>query len=280
MLVLLVAGLARAECPEDALATAIRSATEIESAFANLDDARFDAAHTRLKEAIPCITVELAPSDAVAIHRARAIGAFVDGDDATSRKSWLAVRDLQPDWKPSAALMPEGHPMRQLWEAPVDQPTPEVPLKEAPKGGWNIDGTRQNGVPTYRAFILQGFDETGTGIYTGYLYSNTEIPTLGVEMVPSERVSAVPVDRTKRRNTIRRWGSVGAGVLAAGSVGSFVVAMDAQSRLENDFAADGTDHDYTPIAGWVDRQNTFATVGTGLGAAAVGTATIVWAVPW
>lgn len=280
MLVLLVAGLARAECPEDALATAIRSATEVEAAFANLDDEKFDVAHARLKETVPCITVELAPADAVALHRARAIGAFVDGDDAASRKSWLAVRALQPDWKPSGALMPTGHPLRQLWEAPIDSPTPEVPMKEAPKGGWNVDGTRQNGVPTYRAFILQGFDASGTGIYTGYLYSNTEIPTLDVEMVPSERVSAVPVDRTKRRNTVRRWGSVGAGVLGAGAVGSLVVSMDAARQLENDFEAGEGTHDYAPIAGWVDRQNTFATVGTGLGIAAAGTATIVWAVPW
>lgn len=269
-MILLLATAAWAECPADPLGEALIQAGKVEGSYTNMDDAKFAEARGKLDAAMACMTSELSPPDAVAIHRARAIGSFVDGEESASRRSWLAVKSLQPDWQPSADLMPAGHPMRKLWETPMEGGSPMVPQELAPPGGWSVDGTRQNMVPAQRAYVLQGFSATGAVVYTGYLYQASEVPTsLPVDLVPTRRVHA---DGNARRNA-HVIGSATAGALVIGGVGSLLVGSSFANQADE--ATD--DLEATKLLG---RSRTAAVAGYGLLGAGVVVGAATWVVPW
>lgn len=271
MLVIWLVGAAFAEeCPEDALGAALRASASLELAYANLDDSGFDRAHAQLDAAIPCIDVEIAPPDAVVIHKAKALASFVVGDPASSRQSWLAVRALQPDWVPPRSIMPEGHPLLEL-----SKPTGDIPvlvdLEQGPPGGWAVDGLRRIGVPDGRAYILQGFDAGGQVVHTGYHYTVAEARALEIELAPVVATDLEP-GREVNRKAVRTWGTVGAVVAAGASAGAAFYALDLRSGLED---LDGTD-----IHGTAVRQRAMVGASVGLGVVAAGGAAVVWAVPW
>lgn len=265
-------GIAMADCPTGALQEAVSTAGALEVAYSNMDDAGFETAHTRLATLIPCIAEEVSPADAVTLHRAFAIGSFVGGDESASRRSWLAVKALQPDWKPSENLMPPGHPMRKLWETPVDGGSPMVAQELAPPGGWSVDGVHQNMVPANRAFILQGFSATGAAVYTAYLYDAGSVPkSLPIGLVAPRTTKAEPT--TKGSKGGRLVGSGIAGALAVGSIGGFAVASGAVHHAE-------TSTDDLATTKYISQSRTASAAGIGLvgGAVVVGVAT--WVIPW
>ncbi len=269
-MILLLATAAWAECPADPLGEALVQAGKVEGSYVNMDDAKFADARGKLDAALACLNAEVSPSDAVAIHRARAIGSYVDGQESAARRSWLAVKSLQPDWQPSADLMPVGHPMRKLWETPMEGGSPMVPQELAPPGGWSVDGTRQNMVPAQRAYVLQGFSATGAVVYTGYLYQASEVPTsLPVDLVPTRRVRA----EGNAAPTIHVVGSAAAGVFAIGGVGGLMLGSSFSNK-----AGEATDDlEATKLLG---RSRTASVAGYGLLGAAVLVGGVTWVVPW
>lgn len=269
-MILLLATAAFADCPADPLGEALVQAGKVEGSYANMDDARFAEARGKLGEALTCLNAEVSPSDAVAIHRARAIGSFVDGEESASRRSWLAVKSLQPDWQPSNDLMPAGHPMRKLWETPMEGGSPMVPQELAPPGGWSVDGTRQNMVPAQRAYLLQGFSATGAVVYTGYLYQAAEVPsTLTVDLVPTRRVR-VEGNAAPRMHAI---GTATAGVLLVGGGAGLLLGSSYGGK-----ALDATD-DLTRVK-MLTRSRTANVTGVALLGAGVVVGGATWIVKW
>jgi hypothetical protein len=272
------------ECPEQPLTAALGWASTLETAYASIDEARLEQAHKGLRDAVPCIRAELGPNQAFEIHRALALGAFFDGNESQSRESWAAVRALQPNWTPPASLMPEGHPLLSLWRATETTPSSMIPLQEAPRGGWGVDGTRQNGIPAARAFILQGFDGSGAVVHTGYLYDPAELPKLeGIEMVPTKRIVApsgkAPVDHDARSAAMHKWGTVAAGTVGGAALASLGLAVASNIELarideQNDPSLNGR------AAVLLQRSSAASLAAVALGATSAVTATVVWTVRW
>lgn len=261
MLLLLFAALAHAECPADPLSELRRQTAALETAFVDLDDPGFAAANEAVLAVIPCVASPLDLRDILALHRAFALAAFVDGDMAGSRKSWGAVRTLNPSWTPPLELAPEGHLLRTQFDtAPMG---PEiVELELAPEGGWLVDGRVASAVPRDRAFVLQGADGERMIIYTGYHRALAEVPLL-------DFAKPGPSPKAKK---MRLGGTLLGSGLALLAGGAAVVHFQAVSSID--------EVDYDKFEATVTRGNVAGWSAIVLGAGAVGVTTAAWAVKW
>ncbi len=249
------------ECPEEPLGSLQEGAAAIEQTFIDLDEAGFDSAHAAVQRALPCVRAPLALRDVMGIHRSAAIAAFVEGDMVGARKSWGAVRALNPSWTPPDALAPPGHLLRELFDkaAPNDE---TVTLELAPEGGWVVDGRAGDAVPRDRAFVLQALDGDGQVVYTGYGRSVAEVPAL-------DFARPGPSPRAKKMRVIA---SAVGGALALGAAGAAAMHFDARGQLgEVDYAKLDATRTRGNVAGWS---------AIGAGAAAVGVTTAGWLVRW
>ncbi len=253
-----------ADCPSDTFAEALHQAGAVELAFANLDDAGFDSAAGAMSDSLPCVRTQLAPGDAAQLHRAMGLTAFVAGNPSNSRKSWAALRSLQPGWKPPASLMPDGHPIRDIWDAA--EPTDAAgELGGAPEGGWVIDGARSTVAPQGRAFVVQGFDAQGGVAYTGYHRTIASVPDLAPPPLPVEPPGfpTVPVLMT----------AAGVGLAVGG--GLMFASASADRRL-----ARQPDTNYDQISELAKSANTKTGIGAALAVAGGATVGLAWTVAY
>jgi len=261
LIALLFTILAHAECPEDPLGAMRAHSAAVEQAFADLDDPGFAAAYASLVEVVPCVSTPLDLRDILALHRSYALAAFVEGDMAGSRKSWGAVRTLNPTWELPDELAPEGHLLRTQFDAAPLGPE-VVELELAPDGGWLIDGRPAAVVPRDRAFVLQGADAERLIIYTGYHRALAEVPLL-------DFAKPGPSPRAKK---MRLWGTVAGGGLALMAGGAAALHFDAVADLDT---VDYDKFDATVLRGDVTGWSAIV-----LGAGAIGVTTVAWAVKW
>lgn len=207
MLLFAIASLALA-CPEVDGDAALSSASEVEIAFANLDQDSFYAHSERLKVAMACINRDIAHGDAVRLHRAMALVAFSESLEEESIMSWAAVKALAPKWRGAPALMPEGHPLRVMFEH-AESSGEELPISVPRNVTWQIDGVQKEAVPLDRAFVLIA-SKDGEVVYSGYHRSVYQLP----------HIYSTPIH--KRSDPLRRAGVWSAGGLALGSAVALV----------------------------------------------------------
>ena len=259
-------GVALAECADDAVGDVLTRSSALERAYVALREDDFAAEHLALTEAIACLDGALTLEQAVEVHSAKALAAFVDGELAAARKSWAAVRQLAPAFVPDPALMPPGHPFRvQFDEAVVDDE--RVELERSPEGGWRVDAVETADVPKNRAFLLQGFDLSGGVVHSGYHYSVAEVP----------QIDFAELDETARQRRRRRmhWiGSVSAGALAVGSGTAVVMAASAQASVKSPETPLGE------IEGKSLAANTMSYASLGMLGGAVAVGSVTWAIRW
>jgi len=261
MIALVLAALAHAECPEDPVGALREHADALEDAFVYVDEPGFGAAWTALSAAIPCVSTPLELRDILALHRAQALAAFVDGDMAGSRKSWAAVRTLNPAWELPVDLAPPGHLLRvQFDTAPLGSEV--VALELAPEGGWLVDGRLASDVPRERAFVLQGADAERAIVYTGYHRALAEVPLL-------DFAKPGPSPRAKKMRLAGTLAGGGLALLAGGAAAVHFVAI-----------GDLDDVPYDEIDKTVMRGDVAGWSAIVLGAGAVGVTTVAWAVKW
>lgn len=258
----LFAVLALAECPETPV-TAVRDGVSVmEVSFVDLEEATFAEARARVDDALPCVTYPLDLRDILALHRAMALAAFMEGDMSASRKSWGAVKALRPGWEPSVDVAPPGHLLRGLFDD-AEGAGALVELELAPSGGWIVDGRQASAVPSERAFLLQAVGDEGI-FYTGYQLSVAEIPITELAQ-PLPRLS----ERTRRT---RKTGALVAGGLAAASLGALAVHLEARSALGK--------VDYDKIQATQTRANVAGVSAIVLGAGAAGVFAVTWGKKW
>ena len=263
---ILWSAVAAAACPDDPAAS-LRSATAaLEAAYEDVDEAAFSLHYAAVHEAGRCMDVELDAPTIVAWHRARALGEFFEREMIASSKSWAAVKQVDPEYEPPEDWIPEGGPLHRAWML-TPEPGGENRFERSPEGGWKVDGRSATGVPAERAFVIQGFDAGGAVVHTGYHYSIAEVPVVDFGALDATA-------RERRRKRMRRYGTVLAGVLGAGAVGTLGAAWS-QERAVNDF---DTPLEDVPVR--AQTANALSGVGVGLGAAGIGVATATWVIRW
>jgi hypothetical protein len=115
-------GLARAACTFSAtseqLATNLSSA---EAAYVSLDVPEFQRAMTEVDYLVPCLVEPVSIELAAQLHRIRGLGHYVDGKPEAVESSLRAARLLEPDYRFSTDVLPEGFDLRIQYEAfPVE----------------------------------------------------------------------------------------------------------------------------------------------------------------
>lgn len=254
-------------CPDDPVGE-LRSVTvALERAYDFLDEPGFAAQTERLSILLDCVDVELSQSDALQVHRARALTQFVGGDTAASSRSFSAIRALSPNWTPSASMFPSGHPLEVLWrESAAEGASADLPAADA--GDWSVDGMRTAEVPLYRSFLIQEIARTGEVRSTGYHVTVTTLPF----SVAPEDVQALAA--IKRRKSGRAWGTAASVAILAGAATSGALALSARQKLSD------RDTDPNVVQDLVIQSNVTGGIGIGLGVAGVALFTTTWAVKW
>jgi len=260
MWLLLLATAWAADCPEAPAVTLRSSAAAMEVSFMALDEEVFDRAHAALDEAVPCVTEPLEKPDVLILHRAMAVALFMDGDMRASTKSWGAVKALDPGWQPPAAMAPDGHLMRQLFDAATAEDE-WITLELEPPGGWIVDGTWTSEVPKDQAFVLQALGDEGV-IYTGYQLSVAGIPI-------TDLVQPGPSPRARK---MRKVGTGVAAVLAVGSAAGVGLHFRARQQMY--------EVPYRQVDEVAARGNLASAGAVVLGTAAVTVFVGAWAIRW
>ena len=264
MWIWMVSTVSFAACPDDPVAVASDQSALVLDAYDRADGSALVEVAVKLDFAIGCLDEPLPPRVAVEVHRAKALIAYYDGEDAAVVSSWAAVRHLDPLVRPDDARWPPSHSMWSFFDEAATASDERVSVR-VPPGGWVVDGEPRPDVPRSRAFLLQGLDRDGGVIYSGYLYSLAEIPD-------TDWAELDPTARQRRRGRIRTIGTVVASTLGAGAVGSMAVAATSRSAIDKVA--------YEEIDASALTANTSASLAVGLASGALTTAVLTWSIRW
>jgi hypothetical protein len=252
-------------CPENSLETLRQESLAVTTAYDELHELEFDRASLALTRLIGCIREPMSSGDAIQLHQAQALWTFVNGEVVASRNSWSAVRFLDPSWTPKPSWIPGNHPLRRIWDTAVPSGQ-QVPLERAPSGGWRVDGVDTHWVPQGQAFVLQAYDKDGVYLHTGYHYSVAEVPSLAL-------LVADPLADMRRRRGVHIGGTVTAGMLFLGSMGSLIGAWHAHKQFENTEVI-------AEMSEYAAAANVWTGTSIGLAIGAAGAAAVTWGVNW
>ncbi|HHO51444.1 MAG TPA: hypothetical protein ENK18_11350 [Deltaproteobacteria bacterium] len=252
-------------CPEDPEALAEAQSRQVLGAYDRADGAALVEAATAMDFAVSCLTEPLSPRVAVEVHRAKALIAFYEGDEAGSVRSWAAVRVLDPMVRPEPLRWPESHPMWRLYEEAGATSDERIVLERHPPGGWVVDGALRDDVPRFRGFLLQGLGGSSEVVHSAYHYTEATVPQLDWDALD-------PTARDQRRRRIRAVGTTVSSTMAAGAAASMTLAILARGQLGS--------VDYEEIEGRAVLANTSASLAVGLATGALTSGLLTWTIHW
>jgi hypothetical protein len=165
-------------CPEEPRPALSQALGDVLSAYARVDADAFDRASRSLDPLLGCQN-EVLPVEIVAeVHRTKALVAYAQGDEGASRASLTVARSLDAEWALDDRLFPEGHPLRAIFQEALTSFRTDV-LDEV-RGRWFVDGLPSNVAPLGYPFVLQGVDEAGVIVFSGYVPDIAAVPSLPV----------------------------------------------------------------------------------------------------
>ena len=163
-------------CPADAVAQGVSAANRVELAYGSDRNAEFDVAREELVWLVGCFERPVNTEEAPQIHRAMGLIAFSDGDRASARRSWAAVRHHEPYWIPTFTLTHSQDAIAAVWKESEAYDPSYDPLPDIAPATWTVDGAPLAAAPSDRAFILQAFDGHLRGRYSAYLTTTAGAP--------------------------------------------------------------------------------------------------------
>jgi hypothetical protein len=174
-MLLLLAGLALADCPAPIRAAAVLSTTEAATtSYAAMDEEGFAEARARLDAEVACLGERLSPDQAAAVHRVHALSAFTARDELATYASFRAAHLAQPGYALTANLAPPNGPLARLYaragQAPAPVPVPLPPLKAT---AW-ADGKPAEALPAEVPALVQLGDDAPA--WSGVVASAAELP--------------------------------------------------------------------------------------------------------
>lgn len=178
MFTLIVAAAHAAPCAAPTTAIELLAAIgTAETAFIDIDLAKFESAQQGAETALSCLGEPLYPPDAAAWHRMEAMTAFVRHDDAASIAGYRSSFALQPNYTLPDRIAPNGHPLRSWFDAARVLPATSTVALPASGVALYVDGTRAASYPADRPFVLQAMDPAGRIQATAAVAANGALPT-------------------------------------------------------------------------------------------------------
>ncbi|MCB9766228.1 MAG: hypothetical protein H6739_41015 [Alphaproteobacteria bacterium] len=196
MLLLLVIAGAQAACPEatdsQALVAAMGAA---DAAFAGMQIEAFDEAYNRAHVLLECLGEPLLPPDAAQLHRLDGYALFLEQQEVQAQASFAAAARIQPAYNLPASLAPEGHPMRDAYEAARAAPAAEPQVFPPPAEGYLVvDGLRAASRPTGQPAIVQLIALDGSVLWTQMVGPDQSPPEYAVKQEAVTVVQPPPGD--------------------------------------------------------------------------------------
>ena len=251
--------------PLDALAAELDQA---ERSFRELDEDGFDQSVHRAALVTRCLDRTLSPLLAARLHWVSGIQLYLQREPQRAAFSLAAARSLEPTWTLSEEVLPRGH---ELWELYRKQSaTPELVSQPRPRAGdlW-FDGVETVERPTDRATVVQHVADDQTVSLTRYLLPGEGMPDYGANVGSPDlggTAGAAKLPTRTRSRLVQPWLAASAGAAAAGALGTFLIARQAEA----DFKADDPTATLDDLDSLRARANGAGAVSTGLSVAAVG----------
>lgn len=235
---------------------------DAERAFSGMDPVGLRHSVEDAEGEISCFVGPVAPLLAARLHRAEALRAFVDGDEAATRRALLAARVLDPTGEFSTKVVPVDHPIRAL-DPGVPKVAPASLVLPAPgSGSVYFDGHATLSRPADRPTVYQFIDPRGNTVQGDYLRPEITAPAYP----PGMAAAAAPavVKTTKSGHTSVPLAVVG-GALLVGAGVTYALAGAAHAQFEDP----ATPRD--EIEGLYGQTNGLVYTSIGLGAVGLGT---------
>ena len=165
-------------CDKPATASEIqRVAAEARDATLMVDAEAFLLASDSLRDRLPCLDEPIPGAVAAQVHRAQGLRAFSDRETPRVGAALAASKALEPWFSPSDELMPEGHPLRSLYEGAVSNGVSQ-PLPAVATGELFVDGAPSVDRPVDRAYVFQWVD--GEVMLSAYQWPEQALPSYPV----------------------------------------------------------------------------------------------------
>ncbi len=210
------------------------------SAYATMDALAYQAARAAAMADLACVREPLSPVDAAGLHRLSGLDAYVTDDRAVGTGAFRAALAIQPAFQLPSTMVPEGHPLREWYDAArVGGEGPDTVLVASPGTQIYVDGVPTTRVRAESATLLQWIDASGEVRETSYLAVGAPMPwwarpevgalaTTGVADAP--RPMPVPTtnapDASRPRNRVSAPLVGSAAVLGVGSGVMYALAAN------------------------------------------------------
>lgn len=275
MIFLFVSAALAAPCASPSTTTDLAEAlTAADTAFVSMDLPGFERARDRAEQHLLCLAEPLFPADAAAFHRLQALASFVGEDAAGAEAAFRASTAVQPGFVLPQRLAPDGHPLREAYEAARALPASELsPLVQPDGRVLYVDGSRADQRPSERPYVLQALEGSGAVAHTAWLPPTAPVPDWATAPTPSAPIPA-PVPRARTARTPRTPLLVVSGVAVAGAGGLYGLAWASRASWADEA---------TPLEnldGLRARTNTATVAAGALAGAGIGLGGVALVVAW
>jgi hypothetical protein len=201
-------------------------ALEVEQAFIARRALDLRSAISELGGAVACLDEAISPETAAAVHRAYAMVALSQGDEAAATAALQAALTAEPTWEPTIELAPPASDLAMSIDwAQVGQRPTHTTLTTSSGLALRLDGAPSWRRPDQLPVVLQLIDREGRPILSDYLLPDAPLPD-GVASAAGGHAPRSPrplEPSTPREPSDRRLLHVGlmggAGALAATALG-------------------------------------------------------------
>jgi len=169
-------------------------------AFATLDEEGVYTAADQATHDLECMGEPLSKDDAAAYHRVVGIQSFMRGESDAALVAFQAARVLEPGYRLSTKIAPEGGKLARLWESAATAPDDTTITFRPPAGASaRVDGVASNQYLLESPVVLQYVDSRGDVLWTGYIRPGEkppkEIPAAAAAVaVAAEEEEEIPLD--------------------------------------------------------------------------------------
>lgn len=157
---------------------------EAESAYVERDKVAFMAAMERNDATLACLEDPATSGIAASLHRMVGLRAFLEREDEDAALAFAAARTLQPAYTFPRTVVPEQHPVQELYTRHDPSAGTTMVLAPTSDGHLRFDGHRAELRSTSFPQLFQHMDATGAVTTTVYLWPGQPTPDYPVGKSP------------------------------------------------------------------------------------------------
>ena len=149
---------------------------DAESAFEARDKEAFLAAMDRVDANLGCVRDPATPALAAELHRMVGLRGFLERDEDAAALAFVAARSIEPDYTFPLTVVPEHHPVQELYLELDPARGTTLVLAPPAEGSIRLDGRRAESRSTSWPQLMQVVSGTGGVVSTDYVWPSEPTP--------------------------------------------------------------------------------------------------------